>query len=44
MWTLTGFPGGTTGKEPVAIAGDIRDTGLIPGWGRFPEGGHGNSV
>ena len=23
-------------------AGDARDTGLIPGSGRFPRGGHGN--
>ena len=25
-------------------AGDIRDTGLIPGWGRSPGGGHGNPL
>ena len=24
--------------------GDIRDVGLIPGLGRFPEGGHGNPL
>ena len=29
-------------KNPPANAGDIRDAGLIPGLGRFPEGGHGN--
>ena len=23
-------------KNPPANAGDVRDTGLIPGWGRFP--------
>ena len=28
-------------KNPLANAGDIRDVGLIPGWGRSPEGGHG---
>ena len=26
-----------------ADAGDIRDVGSIPGSGRFPGGGHGNS-
>ena len=26
-------------KNPPANAGDIRDVGLIPGWGRFPGGG-----
>ena len=26
------------------LAGDIRDTGLIPGLGRSPGGGHGNPV
>ena len=30
-------------KNPPANAGDIRDTGSIPGLGRFPGGGHGNS-
>ena len=29
-------------KNPPANAGDIRDAGLIPGLGRFPEEGHGN--
>ena len=29
-------------KNPPANAGDIRDTGLIPGSGRFPGEGHGN--
>ena len=29
-------------KSPLAKAGDIRDVGLIPGWGRSPGGGHGN--
>ena len=31
-------------KNPPAKAGDIRDTGLIPGLGRSPGGGHGNSL
>ena len=30
-------------KNPSANAGDIRDLGLIPGSGRSPGGGHGNS-
>ena len=29
-------------KNPTANAGDIRDTGFIPGLGRSPGGGHGN--
>ena len=31
-------------KNPPASAGDIRDTGWIPGSGRSPGGGHGNSL
>ena len=31
-------------KNPPANAGDIRDGSLIPGSGRFPGGGHGNSL
>ena len=30
-------------KNPPANAGDIRDTGSIPGLGRSPGGRHGNS-
>ena len=30
-------------KNPPANAGDVRDMGLIPGLGRSPGGGHGNS-
>ena len=29
-------------KNLPAKAGSIRDTGLIPGLGRYPGGGHGN--
>ena len=29
-------------KNLLANAGDTRDTGLIPGLGRSPGGGHGN--
>ena len=31
-------------KDLPASAGDIRDTGLIPGLGRSPEGGLGNPL
>ena len=31
-------------KNLPATAGDIRDTGSVPGWGRSPVGGHGNPV
>ena len=36
MCISKGFPGGTSGKNLHADAGDIRDVGLIPGSGRFP--------
>ena len=31
-------------KNPPANAGDVRDTGLIPGSGRCPGKGHGNTI
>ena len=31
-------------KNPPARAGDVRGMGSIPGWGRSPEGGHGNPL
>ena len=31
-------------KNPPANAGDVRDVGLIPGLGRSPGKGHGNSL
>ena len=31
-------------KNPPANAGDMSDVGLIPGSGRSPGGGHGNSL
>jgi len=34
----------SVGKEPACNAGDARDMGLIPGWGRSPGGGHGNPI
>ena len=39
-----GFPGGTVVKNPPAIAGDARDTGLIPGSGRSSGGGNDNPL
>ena len=35
-----GFPGGSDGKESACNVGDL---GSIPGLGRSPGGGHGNS-
>ena len=31
-------------KNPPANAGDTRDSGLIPGWGRSTEAGNGNPL
>ena len=31
-------------KNPPPNAGDVRDTGSIPGLGRSPGGGHGNPL
>ena len=31
-------------KNLLGKAGDMRDAGLIPGWGRPPGGGHGNPL
>ena len=31
-------------KKTSASEGDIRDKGLIPGLGKFPEGGHANPL
>ena len=31
-------------KNLPTTAGDIRDMGLIPGWGRSPGEGHGNPL
>ena len=36
-----GFPGGLDGKESACSVGDL---GSIPGLGRSPGGGHGNSL
>ena len=37
------FPGGSVVKNPPANAGD-GDVGSIPGSGRFPGGGNGNTL
>ena len=31
-------------KNPPANAGDMRDAGSVPGWGRSPGGGDGNPL
>ena len=36
-----GFPGGSDGKESACNAGD---PGSVPGFGRCPEEGNGNSL
>ena len=38
------FPDGTVVKNLSVKAGDIRDAGLIPGFGRSPGGGNGNPL
>ena len=40
--TTIGFPGGSVGKNLTASAGDTRDSGSIPGLGRFSGEGNGN--
>ena len=37
-----GFPGGSVVKNLPANAGDIRDSGSVPGSGRSPGEGHGS--
>ena len=41
---IWGSPDGAVVKNPPANAGDARDSGLIPGLGRFPGGGHSNPL
>ena len=40
----TAFPGGTVVKNLPANAGDVRDTGSVPGSGRSPGEGNGNPL
>ena len=39
-----GFPGGAMVKNLPANAGDVRDMGFIPGWGKSPGEGHGKPL
>ena len=39
-----GFPSGAVVKNPPANAGDARDKGSIPGWGRSPRVGNGKPL
>ena len=39
---VQGFPGGAVIKTVPANAGDTRDVGSIPGWGKAPGKGTGN--
>ena len=43
-YQIKGFPGGAVVKNLPANAGDTGDTGLIPGMGKPPGGGHGNPL
>ena len=38
---IRGFPGGSAVKNPPVNVGDVCS---IPGWGRFPGGGNGNTL
>ena len=38
------FPGGSVVKNPPVNAGDTGDMGLIPGSGRSPGEGNGNTI
>ena len=41
---LRDFPGGPVVRNPSANAGDTGHVGSIPGWGRSPAEGNGNSL
>ena len=41
VYNVIGFPGGSDSKQSTCNAGD---SGLIPGLGRSPGGGHGNPL
>ena len=41
---LGGFPGDSVVKNPPANAGDMRDSGSIPGLGRSSGGEYGNPL
>ena len=42
MKVTLGYTNGSAGKESACNAGDIGDSGWIPGLGRSPGGGNGN--
>ena len=42
FYVLGGFPAGSSGKDCLINALDLRDVGSVPELGRFPEEGHGN--
>ena len=42
--SILGLSWWPSSKESACNAGDTRDVGLIPGWGRSPGGGHGNPL
>ena len=44
IYVHMGFPGGSVVKNLPANAGDVGDTGLIPGSGRSPGGENGNPL
>ena len=44
IYSFSGFPGGTSVKNPPADAGNAGDVGLISGSGRSPGGGNGNPL
>ena len=39
-----GFPGGSVVKNPPTNAGDVRDSGSVPGSRRSPGGGQGSPL
>ena len=43
-YKITGLPRCTSGKEPNCRCRRLRDMGSIPGSGRSPRGGQGNSL
>jgi len=43
-WSHPGLPGGSVDKESTHGAADAGDPGSIPGSGRSPGGGHGNTL
>ena len=42
LWSLSGLPGDSSGKEPACQSGDARGVGSIPGSGRSPGRGMAN--